>query len=139
MLFPALPVLDFGVEGALAAETAGPQLLRDQFGLDKGLLAKRQLLYFSALSLAEELVHVVVGLVPEGLEGQELLGVLYIAVLLEGSPAGEVVVFEHEVLGTIGLLSRGGVTSLMKFWALVCALSMAWSLKSRCGGVYLSV
>jgi hypothetical protein len=68
------------------------------------LLPQRQLLYLPSLTLVEDLVHIVVRPVAEGLEGEELSPVLYVAELLQGTPSDEVVVLEDEVLGTVALL-----------------------------------
>ena len=128
MVFPTLSELGFGVEGALAAQAARTLGLRDKFGLHEGLLALGKFQDLSALAFCEIFIHILVRPVAERFEGNEFCGVLDIAVLLVGTPAGKVVVLEDEVSGALGLLSAARVTSWTKAWPLVWTRSAASSL-----------
>jgi hypothetical protein len=63
-----------------------------------------QLLDLLPLSFIEVFIHLVVRLVAEGLEGEELGGVLDVTELFEGPPVLIVVVLEDEGLVSLTLL-----------------------------------
>lgn len=69
------------------------------------LLPLRQFFDFLPFPLVVVLIHLVVRLVPEGLEGHKLAGILHISEGLDRPPVFVMIVLEHKRLFGAGLLN----------------------------------
>lgn len=94
------------------------------------LLALRQFFNLLPFPLIVVLIHLIVRLVPEGLEGHKLAGILHISEWLDRPPVLVMIILEHKRLLGAGLLNVSCFTSLTKLWTFSLIFSFDISLSS---------